>query len=114
MTDPNGVVLALAGELDLTTAQELGERLDSLGSSDSSPIFLDLSRVTFIDSAALHVLFRAARQLGSKRFGLVVEPEAAIARTLDIVGISAVATVAESVEDLTLSLSSPGSVRPPD
>ncbi len=103
--DPHMVVLALAGELDLTNANELGQRLESVPSSDSS-LVLDLTRVAFIDSAALHVLFRTARDLGKERFGLVVGPVSAIARTLEIVGMSGVATLAGSVDDVTAELSS--------
>jgi len=103
--DPHVVGLALAGELDLTNARELGESLESIVSSSSSSLVLDLTRVAFIDSAALHVLFRAARALGKSRFGLVVEPTSAVARTLEIVDISAVATLGASLDDLTAALS---------
>ncbi len=102
--DPQMIVLALAGELDLTNANELGERLESVSSSDSS-LVLDLTRVAFIDSAVLHVLFRTASALGKERFGLVVGPVSAIARTLEIVGMSGVATVAGSVDNITAELS---------
>jgi anti-anti-sigma regulatory factor len=54
--------------------------------------------VVFIDSAALHVLVRTARKLGRERFGIVLEPGAAVARTLSIVGISEVATISDSPE----------------
>ncbi len=36
--DPQVVVLALTGELDLTNAQELGERLESVVSTGSSSL----------------------------------------------------------------------------
>lgn len=98
-------VLALAGELDLTNATELEERLESVISSNGPSLVLDLTRVAFIDSAALHVLFRTARRLGKKRFGLVVQPVSAISRALDIVGISEVATLGSSFDDLRTALS---------
>ena len=104
--DPQVVVLSFTGELDLTNAHELGERLESIVSSSSPSLVLDLTRVAFIDSAALHVLFRTARGLSKERFGLVVEPVSAISRTLEIVGISEVATLGGSLDDLTAALSS--------
>ncbi|MBA3402703.1 MAG: STAS domain-containing protein [Actinobacteria bacterium] len=104
--DPQVVVLALTGELDLTNAQELGERLESVVSTGSSSLVLDLTRVAFIDSAALHVLFRGARGLSKERFGLVIEPASAISRTFEIVGLDAVATVGGSVHDVMATLSS--------
>jgi len=101
------VILAVTGDLDLTNVQELGERLEAVVFTNSSSLVLDLTRVAFIDSAALNVLFRTARGLGKERFRLVVEPTSAISRTLEIVGISEVATLGRSVDDLTAAHSSP-------
>ncbi|MDQ3086418.1 MAG: STAS domain-containing protein [Actinomycetota bacterium] len=98
-------VLTVTGELDLTNAQELRERVDAVAFTNGTALVLDLTRVAFIDSAALHVLFRAARGLSKQRFGLVVEPVSAISRTLEIVGISEVATLGGSVDDLRAALS---------
>jgi anti-anti-sigma factor len=100
-TDDAQVVLVdIMGELDLTNARELEERLEELAAHDGVRLVLDVNRVVFVDSAALHVLFRTARRLGKERFGLVLEPTAAVARTLAIVGISEVATIAESASQL--------------
>lgn len=104
--DPSLVVVAVTGELDLTNAHEVEERLHALSVSNGSSLVLDLNRVVFIDSAALHVLFRTARRLGKERFGLVLEPAAAVARTLAIVGISEVARISNSADQLLTPLSS--------
>jgi anti-anti-sigma factor len=97
--DSSRVVVDLMGELDLTNAREFEERLEELVDGEAS-LVLDVNRVVFIDSAALHVLFRTARRLGKDRFGIVFEPTAAIARTLAIVGMPEVATVGEATEEL--------------
>jgi anti-sigma B factor antagonist len=97
--DPSLVLVDVTGELDLTNANELEERLEALADSNRR-LVLDLNRVVFVDSAALHVLFRIARRLGKDRFGLVLEPSAAVARTLAIVGISEVAAIAETLDSL--------------
>ena len=98
--DPSLVLVDVTGELDLTNAHELEEQLEALTESNGARLVLDLNRVVFVDSAALHVLFRIARRLGKGRFGLVLEPSAAVARTLAIVGISEVATIAETPDAL--------------
>jgi len=100
--DPNLVLVDVTGELDLTNAHELEGRLEALSEPNGARLVLDLNRVVFVDSAALHVLFRIARQLGKGRFGLVLEPEAAVARTLGIAGISEVATIANTPDALEL------------
>jgi anti-anti-sigma factor len=101
--DPSLVLVDVTGELDLTNAHELEERLEALAESNGARLVLDLNRVVFVDSAALHVLFRIARRLGKDRFGLVLEPSAAVARTLAIVGISEVATISETLASLEAS-----------
>lgn len=103
--DPNQILVSIGGELDLSNAREFEERLEGLLPPNESSLMLDLRRVAFIDSAALHVLFRIARRLGKERFGLVFEPESAITRTLEIVGVPEVATVGRSVDELSAQLS---------
>jgi anti-anti-sigma factor len=102
--DPNVVLVVVAGELDLTNARELEEQIEELP-GDGTSLLVDLNRVVFIDSAALHVLFRTARRLGRDRFGLLYEPTAAISRTLAIVGLPKVATSGASRDELVAALS---------
>jgi anti-anti-sigma factor len=105
-TDDSSVVLVqVRGELDLTNASELEERLQDLPSDGGTSLVLDLNRVVFIDSAALHVLFKTARRLGKDRFGLLYEPTATVARTLAIVGVPKVATSGASHDELVAALS---------
>ena len=93
-------VVGLVGERDLTNAEDV-ERELGRAAGDDGGIVLDLKAVTFIDSAALHMLFRVARGLGdARRFGIVLEPTALVARTLEIVGLNAVTTVGQSVDEL--------------
>jgi anti-anti-sigma factor len=105
-TDDSSVVLVVvAGELDLTNARELEEQIETLPGENGKSLLIDLNRVVFIDSAALHVLFRTARRLGKDRFGLLYEPTAAVSRTLAIVGLPKVATSGSSREELMALLS---------
>jgi anti-anti-sigma factor len=91
-------VATLSGELDLTNAREVEERLRTASSADV--LAVDLNRVLFIDSAALHVLFRLARTTGTDELVLVLAPEAPISRTLEIVGMREAVRVIASLDDL--------------
>jgi anti-anti-sigma factor len=92
-------LVELAGELDLTNAAEVERRLEQI--AGTAGLVLDLNRVSFVDSAALHMLFRIARRLGTEqRFGIVLEPTALIARTLTIVGLDEVTTIRPTVGEL--------------
>ena len=102
--DDPGVVLAYAvGELDLTNAPDLEQRLEELR-SNTATLVLDLNGVSFVDSAALHALFRVARV--NERFGIVLESASPIARTFGIVGLDKVARVRPSAEELLEELNS--------
>src|SRR5687768_17085418 len=69
--DAAGVVVAvLSGELDLTNARGLEERLDG-AAPDETVLVIDLNRVVFIDSAALHVLFKLAERRPNGRLALL-------------------------------------------
>lgn len=52
--------LALAGELDLASCGALAARLEELAAT-STPVHVDISGLTFIDSSGLAVLIRHAR-----------------------------------------------------
>jgi anti-anti-sigma factor len=98
----DGVVVVLSGELDLTNARELAERLDDCAAADVL-LVVDLNRVVFIDSAALHVLFKLARSRGRERLALLLAPDAAVARVLEIVGMKDAAPIVAALDDLELT-----------
>src|SRR5580693_10813802 len=57
-----GVAIAeVTGDMDMSTAAGLRERLSGLADS-GQPLIVDLNRVTFIDSTGLGVLVSAARR----------------------------------------------------
>jgi anti-anti-sigma factor len=96
--DERLVHVEVSGELDLTNVQDFEEQLRALEPRDSGVLVLDLNRVVFIDSAALHALFRMSRRLGQGRFGIVLAPTAPTARTLDIVGLAQAAPTGDSAD----------------
>jgi anti-anti-sigma factor len=107
-TDLGDVALAeLSGELDLTNAEELERRLGEV-SAAASAVILDLNRIQFLDSAALHVLFNLARRLveEGRGLGLVLGPEAPIAKTISIVSLGELATVRPTLEEVLAELRS--------
>ena len=58
----HGVVVAeVTGDIDMSTAARVRERLFGLADS-GQPLIVDLNRIAFIDSAGLGVLIGAARR----------------------------------------------------
>jgi anti-sigma B factor antagonist len=52
------VLVAVAGEIDLCAAPLFEASLASAGATDARAIVVDLDRVSFMDSAAVHVLLQ--------------------------------------------------------
>jgi anti-anti-sigma factor len=99
---PSCVVASLAGELDLTNARELEGRLVS-AASPHALLALDVNAVVFIDSAALHVFFKLARHRDPSTLVIVMEPNAAVSRTFDIVDMRSAVRIVASLGELDVS-----------
>lgn len=74
--------LVARGELDADTARYLDAAVNEL---DGETVFLDLSAVTFIDSAGLRSLIRARQKHRALR---VVNPRPAAARVFEMTGLT--------------------------
>ena len=90
-------IVEVRGELDLTNARELELRLDEVAPADTR-LVVDLNGVSFLDSAALHVLFKLARRRAPDRVAFVVDPSAHVASTLTVVGLARVAPLGPSLD----------------
>lgn len=55
------IVLGVEGELDIVTSPLLDEALLRARATDATSIVVDLSKISFIDSTGLHVLFKHAQ-----------------------------------------------------
>lgn len=86
-TTENGcVVLSVHGEIDLASAPSLESRVESL--DHGTPVVVDLSGVTFIDSTGLRVLIsanEAANEAGG-RFHIVAS-EGPVTKLFAITGV---------------------------
>ena len=93
------VVVSVHGDLDLHTADELGDRLVGVAAGGASSVVVDLSDVAFVDSQGLGALLRGTRRLGGGvgRFRLVV-PEPQIRRIFEITALDRVFPLDETRE----------------
>jgi anti-anti-sigma factor len=98
-TEPRGTVIAVWGELDVASSQELERELARV--SDERLVVIDLAQLTFIDSTGLGVLVRAhqsAQELGH-RLGLV-RGNGQVDRLLSLTGLDDQLLVGDSAEEL--------------
>lgn len=82
-------VVIASGEIDLANVDEFGAVLTRAAAGNSA-VTVDLSAVTYCDSAALRVLFSVA---ASAKLTLVVPARGSITTLLSISGLDKVATV---------------------
>jgi anti-anti-sigma factor len=85
---PRGLVLSVAGELDLATAPKVRERLAAAVDSGATEIVVDLRAVTFMDSIGLAAVLHARSRLREGgRLALVVAPDSYVHLVLEIAGM---------------------------
>jgi anti-sigma B factor antagonist len=67
-------VIAVSGELDLGSAERVQQELGRAHVDDASPVVLDLSGLTFIDSTGLRVIIEANERLAAGKSGWAIVP----------------------------------------
>ncbi len=87
--DDNGVVLALAGELDLAGADELSRCTEVALRTRTSRVTFGLARLSFVDVAGTRALFTAIARARHRGHDVVVEPPPpTVARVVGLVGLA--------------------------
>jgi stage II sporulation protein AA (anti-sigma F factor antagonist) len=106
-------VVALVGELDLVSADELETRLEALIAASNVRLVIDLSGVDFVDSSGLNLFVttaRAAEAHGGRL--LLAAPTPNIARVFEVVqiaeSVSVEPTVGLALGRIGAEASSPG------
>jgi stage II sporulation protein AA (anti-sigma F factor antagonist) len=88
---PSCTVVSVEGELDMSTASDLSNVLTSAIEAREVSVVLDLASLDFCDSAGLAVFVGAHNRLDAVGRRLVVAaPSEAVARVLDLSGVSQV------------------------
>ena|SRR5919109_3320370 len=91
----------LAGEIDISNAEAVEDALEGAMGNTDSGLILDLSQVSYVDSAGIKVLFRLANRLQTRRQRLrIVIPETAVIKVvLTVTGLERVVPSSASVDD---------------
>lgn len=92
-------VIAVAGELDLSTAPRLKWALEDVEADGERHLVVDLSEVGFIDSTALGVLVGAQRALHPGMRLAVVCANETVRRIFELTGLDGVFEIVSTLHD---------------
>jgi len=81
------VVVALEGEVDLCAAPELEATLNRVAAGPASSIVVDLDRVSFMDSAGVHVLLQFSLAHGNGTRLTLTRGSRQVRRLFEVTGV---------------------------
>ena len=89
--------LAVTGEIDLSNADDVGDRLASAVPGHATHVVLDLGGTDYMDSAGLAMLFRFVEKCGYQRqeLRLVAPTQSTIRSTLELTRVGDVVPIDE-------------------
>lgn len=86
--DESRATLQVRGEVDISSADTLEQRIGQLRNGDVSELVIDLAGVPFMDSSGLRILLKAHSELQEAGGRLVIaRPSTAVARLLEVSGL---------------------------
>jgi anti-anti-sigma factor len=93
-------VATLAGEVEISRVGNLRDRLLRLLDNRDFGLVVDLSRVTYVDSVGVNVLFDVAERLSGRqmRLATVVPKDGLVSRVVSMVALNTVAGVHEDLD----------------
>jgi anti-anti-sigma factor len=103
-----GPILVLAGEADVTNAEQLRDVLGAQLASGAVYLTIDAAWLSFADSGAIGILAGAAKTLKELGGGLVLlRPRKALIRTMTLLGVDQVMTI-QAATDVAHELNDDG------
>ena len=91
----------VTGEIDMSNAGELRTRVTQATPNDALGVVLDLSEVSYLDSAGIHLLYRLGESLRNRgqTLRVVIPPESPAGDALRLAGITRHVDVVEKLDE---------------
>ena len=95
------VLAEVSGEIDLSNAEDLRDEIVRWITNEDRGLVVDLTSVTYADSAGMNLLFLLARQLKDhgQIFGAVLPSDSQPRRAFDVVGMADEISMFETLAD---------------
>ncbi len=98
-------VVYIGGKLDATTSTKLEQELAPIIDGINPMLILDFSDLTYISSAGLRILLKAAKQIKAKQGSFILcSMKDFIREVFDVSGFSSILTTVESCEQALLTI----------
>ena len=103
--DADLVVATLSGEVDMTNAAYVREELTAAVPNGARALVVDLSGTTYLDSAAIELLFELSRRLARRRqvLRLALPEDSPLRRLLTLTDVESVAELYTSLAEARAS-----------
>jgi anti-sigma B factor antagonist len=102
------IVARVAGEVDMSNADEIGNAIRQVMSNQTLGLIFDLSDVDYFDSAGIHLIYdlRENLRVRGQHFRLVVPDHSAARDSLSLAGVLQALDVDPTLEEATEALRS--------
>jgi anti-anti-sigma factor len=108
--DIHGSVLVstVTGEVDLSNATQIGDAVGEATPNTAHGVVLDLSRVDYLDSAGIHLIYRLRQNLRARgqTLMLVIPADSPVQDSLRLAGVTQHLSIAPSVDESLVALTS--------
>jgi anti-anti-sigma factor len=96
--------LGVVGEVDLANVERVRDAILRALTGDPALVVLDLAETTYLDSAAIAMLFRLSQRLGHRRqdLSLVVPADSPVRAVLRLTRIDTVIPLYDTLDDLPM------------
>jgi anti-sigma B factor antagonist len=108
--DIHGSVLVstVTGEVDLSNATQICDAVGEATPNTALGVVLDLSRVDYLDSAGIHLIYRLRQNLRARgqTLMLVIPADSPVQDSLRLAGVTQHLSIAPSVDEALVALTS--------
>ena len=105
--EPAGIVISVAGELDIATAPPLRDHLTAAIEAGRHRLVIDLSAISFLDSVAIATIVHAKQMLPEDgKLALVIDPSSYVMLVFEGSGLAKVLDLVETREQAVAHVSS--------
>jgi anti-sigma B factor antagonist len=107
------IVATVTGEVDLSNAAQICDAIGEATPNTALGALLDLSRVDYLDSAGIHLIYRLRENLRARgqKLMLAIPADSPVRDSLRLAGVTRHLPIAPSVDEALAGLASPA---PPD